>query len=244
MTEYIRSVFVPAMIQDVEIVTGFYEQHNPDTYKHTVKIVTNMDKARSILATFVPPYANIVPVFANAAPAKPDFNSTAEIKKAWKDYLDSVVGLSIDALHKTSNIPFMMEPLGEAEALDYGIIAPSPRLITNGDPNKSIYFSPVNIDKRGEMRNYEMIFHQVIMNDIDSLRNSFNSYKCFADPNPLKTLDEVLNFIQETGKIRYCLVLYTTAIVDIPIHSFTERTVWFYVQGCKTGIKALLLYDS
>lgn len=242
ISEYVRSIFVPALIQDVEIVTGFYEQRNPDTYKHTVKIVTNMDKARSVFATFVPSCENIIPVFADAPPVKPDANSTTEVKKAWKDYLDSVVTLSIDALHKTSNIPFMMEPLGEAEALDYGIVAPSPRVITNGDPNKSIYFSPVDIDRRGELKNYQMIFHQVIMNDIACLRNSFNSCKCFANPDPLRSLDAVMSFID--GKVRYCLILYTTAMVDIPIHSFSEKTVWFYVQGCKTGVKALLLYDA
>lgn len=241
ITEYSKSIFIPGMIQDVEIVTGYYEKCNPDTFKHTVKIVTNMDKSRSVLSTFVPPASNIIPVFA---PDRPNISSMPmeQQKKTVKEYYASVMSLSIDALHKTSNIPFMMEPLGEAQALDYGIVAPSPRTLVNGSNDHSIYFSPVNIDRHGEMVSYEMIFHQVIMNDITALRNTFNASQTFTDTDNMKLIDAVMQFIARlTG--RYCLVLYTTTQVDIPIHSFSEKTIWYYTQACKSGIRALLLYD-
>lgn len=262
ITEYIKSVFIPSMIQDTEIVTGFYESCNPSTFGHTIKIVTNMDKARSVLSTFVPSRTNILPVFAPDPPATMITNmglvinpasksinhaTTPQLERSiQKEYLNSVMSLAIDALHKTSNIPFLMEPLGEAQALDYGIVAPSPRMLVNGNSDHSIYFSPINIDRQGEMYSYEMIFHQVIMNDIVALRNSFNSSQCFSGTDTMKMLDTVMQFIAQlsVANKRYCLVLYTATQVDIPVHSFGEKTVWYYIQACKSGIRALLLYDK
>ena len=248
LTDYIAQNFVPCKVQDVEIITGYYEMENPTTYQSTVKIVSNMPVSRSSLAGHTPRLPNVVVVHPSEEQSIDPLSSgetleasVALSRRTKKAYLDEVMALVIDALHKTSNIPYMMEPLGESAAVDYGVVAPSPRVAIDGKSDRSIYFSPVDIDRTGLIQGADMIYHKTIMNDIVSLRNTFQSSQRFDGANAEESLTNALACLAD--KVRYCLVVYSTASLDIPIAHFTDVMVKSYVGACKGTMRFLLLFD-
>jgi len=239
LTEYVKENFVPHKLQDVEIVTGYYEMDNPATYRSTVKIVTNMPPGRSSLGGHVPRLPNVEVVY----PLEEQLFTGDKVvdHRVRKVYLDEVMLLVIDALHKTSNIPYMMEPLGESAAVDYGVVAPSPRVAVNGNTDRSIYFSPVDIDRTGVITGAEMIYHKTIMNDVVSLRNTFQFSERFEGHDIEQSFMGVLAGIG--GKRRYCVVVYSTAPLNIQIGHFTDEIVKVHVAACKRTLRFMLLYD-
>ena len=193
--------------------------------------------------------------------------SIATMRAMIKADLDQIMELVIDALHKTSNIPYMMEPLGEEGAVDYGIIAPSPRVVVNGNADRSIYFSPVNIDRVGVMQGADMVFHKYIMNDVLVVRNTFQNSQRFvpsitgarppspprSSTTPMTSSAQSIYSIEEAfssalalmeGKKRYCLVIYSTAMTSIPVNHFTDAMVKVAVSSCKASLRFTLLYDD
>lgn len=235
LTDYIKEVFIPHKLQDVEIVTGYYETLDAHSSRSVIKIVSNVPLSRSVLASqgeLIAPNTQIV---------HPPEGDLCELSTR-KTYLDALMLLVIDILHKTTNIPFMMEPLGKSGCLDYGVVAPSPRVITNADSNRSVYFSPVDIDRVGVIKGADMIFHNYIMNDILSVRSRFEKSRLFDKQEPEESFTEVLSYITQL-RTRYCLVIYSTATVDIPISHFTDEMVKESIKACKMKLRFLVLHD-
>jgi len=240
LTKYVKELFVPHKIQDVEIVSGYYDLEDAQTFRSNVKVVTNYPRSKSVLSNMKKSLPNIDLIFANETPTI-DYNSLEDLK-VLKDHLDSVRDLMIDTLHKTSNIPFMMEPLGESSSVDYGVVAPSPRIVVNGNIDKSMYFCPVNIDRIGKIKDYDMIYHKTIMNDVLSIQNTFKNSKRFDSHDMDKSFEAALSVIK-TLQTRYCLVIYSTFTSNIPINHFTDDMVKLAVTSSKNNIRFLLLHD-
>jgi hypothetical protein len=250
LTEYIKNAFIPCKLQDVEIVTGYYETIEHNTMRSVVKIVSNYPQSRSILTSHESSFMSNVRVIHpeenpltkyGLTPASLGNESVAPLRPALKKYLDDLTNLISDALHKTTNIPLMMEPLGESLCIDYGVIAPSPRAVTRGDPNRSIYFSPIDPDRIAIIKEGDMIFHQYILNDIFLLTNQFPKTKKFNKTDPHASFKETLSFISTLT--RYCLVIYSVVETNIPIESFADSMVKDTIKLCKTGLRFMVLHE-
>jgi hypothetical protein len=242
LTDYIKENFIPCKLQDVEIVTGYYEKIEQVDLRSVIKIVTNYPPSQSVL-TPQRPIPNVQIVYPRE---KPELDLGVESSRSeLKSYLDSLMSLFTDALHKTSNVPYMMEPLGKSECIDYGIVAPSPRTITNADVNRSIYFSPIDIDRLDVIDDIDMIFHHYITNDIISIQNQFETSQRFTGWDVEQSFTSAMTLIQKLrlcGK-RYCLLIYTTANINIPIHSFDGKMVKDGIRSCKLKLRFLVLHD-
>lgn len=239
LTEYIKGAFVPCKLQDVEIVTGYYETNELTTSRLMVKIVSNFPSSRSVLVSqrmiCTPTVQSVHP------PERPEGDS----RVGQKAYLDELMLLVIDALHKTTNIPFMMEPLGESACVDYGVVSPSPRVIANADVNRSIYFSPIDIERLAKSTGADMIFHQYILNDVFSVQTQFKGSTRFAKPDVEQSFTAAFSLMRDLDKqqTRFCLVIYSTSIVDLPIYSFTNKMVKSSIAACKANLRFLVLHD-
>jgi hypothetical protein len=249
LTEYIKNAFVPHKLQDVEIITGYYEINECESKRSTVKIVSNFPRNQSVLATreagFLPNvqviHPNELPDEISAACGESGNSSVVLARSLKKKYLDDLMLLVSDALHKTTNIPYLMGPIGDSECIDYGVISPSPRLIAGASPERSVYFSPVNLERVGIISGTDMIFHQYILNDVSSLANQFKFSRSFLKTDIEKSFTEALAFIRTLS--RYCLVIYSTASTSIPIESFTDRMVKENIKLCKMELRFIVLHD-
>jgi hypothetical protein len=244
LTEYIKEAFIPCKLQDVEIITGYYEPVECTSKRSIVKIVSNYPQSLSALTSrepnFKPNICIVHPEEKPAAPTEQDTDPTL-YRSNLKKYLDGLMLLVSDALHKTTNIPLIMEPIGESKCIDYGIVAPSPRVIAGASSNRSIYFSPVDLDRVVSSRESEMFFHQYILNDIFLLSNQFSKSKKFTKTDTYQSFKEVLTHILTLA--RYCLVIYSAVSTEIDINSFTNNTIKNSVKLCKTGLRFIVFYD-
>jgi hypothetical protein len=234
-SKFLKEVFVPSKLLDVEIITGFYENGKTDQDEHKICIVTNKPREYSSIQDFNPPTPTIHVTYADPYPDDFfDLNPDKALQSR-KSYLDKLMETSLGAMHNTSNIPFVASPRGENKAIDFGIVSPTTRIITNAIINKGIYMSPINIDKKDCLNAFSAIFHNILLNDYIVLKNTFEQERDF--PN----MDLVLSFLP--GCARYCLVLYTASEVDIDIESFTCQDAKRFIIRSKNTVRIRLLFD-
>jgi hypothetical protein len=233
--EHLKKLFIPRKLLNVEIVTGYYEKGEECNRIH---IVTNRDKENSAiknLGTNLPTNTTVLK-YADDLPA--GFYSSDFPISERKAYLNKLMFQSIEAMQNTSNIPYLTGPRGIENALDYGIVSPTTRILTNAPVNKGIYFSPIDCDLCGAMDGYEMIFHKFILNDIISLQNTFSKRI------DLLTFEKVIEYVLLSNLSRYCLIIFTPIKVDLKVYDFSFSEVKRLVSICKTALKFRLLYDN
>lgn len=216
--DYVRKLFVPAKIQNVEIISGHY-----DSNQRINVIDTNFPKEKSILQNI-------------------NLNSIAmkDTTISFTDQVDAtnyerVVEEVIRKIEKTTNIPLFLEPQGKSKAIDFGVVSLSPRAMVCATMDKSIYFSPINIDNNMFNGDYDMFFHKMVMQDIIQIKS------IFANESYFQNFQQVLWFIQ--SKTRYCLVLYSATSVNLVIESFSSSDASTSAQSCKKTIKFYLFFD-
>jgi hypothetical protein len=211
ITEYIEKLFVPCKLQDVEIISGFY-----DCVKSVNVVNTNFSKENSSL--------NDVPSIGST---EIRYLNVSDMKVAIRE----VIG----RIERTTNIPILLKPIGSEKAIDFGIVAPSPRILVNGNMDKSVYFSPISLENFHHTSEYETLFHNIVMQDIIQVRSMFDHEKIF------KTLQEVLDFVNT--KNRYCLLIFTNTKPKITIERFTWEDVRECVDLCKKTVQYKLFYS-
>ena len=222
ITEYVRNRFVPAKIDNAEIITGYFELSEQQSNfinifekRQTSIISTNKSENNSILKDV-------------------DF----KVKNFKKEFLGDIEDLEkrldsvIQVCENTTNIPFMTRPLGPNKAVDFGLISPSPTTFIRSKIKKSVYFSPIDIDSN-ILRNYrEMFFKNYIINEMVKLIDKFENYKYF--PN----LKNVLDFLKTLpNEAEYCLVIFSTNDPKITLTSFQVSEVQHNVKIAKETMK-------
>lgn len=231
--EHVRKNYIPSKLRDVEIVTGYFEQgvkNYTTNEKSETKIIltTNFSRNNSCLNQISPDE-----YLGKNLEVKFPKEETDFLNK--KDFLDYLMGFCSDAIYKTSNIPFLLEPLGKERAIDFGIISPSPRILAGANMKKTIYFCPINI-KNNKKENYEILFHQIIMKDILTIEKEFSSKNLNFDSIVL-----VLQFLQT--KSEYCLIIYCDYDFDISLTNFNQYDIKRHLDGCKRKIKFVVFYN-
>lgn len=233
LIDYIRNNFIPKKLQDVEIITGFFENHE-NTQR--INICTNYSKNTSSIKSFDESSFIGHNMTITYAPV-------VETKEDYEKLLSHISG----SIHKTTNIPYVIEPLGKNKAIDFGIVAPSPRSILRADLRKSIYFSPIDIENIDIKSGYSTVFHHFILKDILSISENFpeiiemKSGKQIPGKVYLNSIADVMNFINERCEA-YCLVLYSRYNVDIKITSFKENEISDAMKNCKDTLSFKLFY--
>lgn len=243
LTDYIAAGFVPHMLQDVEIVTGYYEMIDQGSSRSMVTIVSNFPKEHSVLRNRENDMMSNVqvvhpPEMPRTSPATEDLWRSER-----RAYLDSLMLFVSNALSRTTNIPYIMEPLGESGCIDYGVVSPSPRVTTRADISRSIYFVPVDIDRVGVVTGSDMLFHHYIMNDVLSLRSQFRTQKRFDNGSTSQMLTDAFRWISDLASSRYCLVIYSTAVINISFTDFDNKTIADAITMCKSKLRFLVLHD-
>lgn len=214
LSEYVRKSFVQAKMYDAEIISGHYEGRGKK-----VVISTNFKQSDSSISSEEKERLKKWNVNIEYSPEEQD---------SVPDYTHSVI-------RKTSNIPFLLEH-DINECLDFGVIAPTPRSLLNNDPNRSIYFSPINIREDKSQSLPGTMFYRMILNDIILLENSFTSKVNYDD------LKQAIAFAQT--KSRYCLLIYTSSDIIINITSFSKREVVKGIANSKAFAHYVVFYSQ
>lgn len=213
MQEYIRKAFVPAKIRDVEIISGYYQ-----TEQKKVVISTNFTEGTSSL-------------------------SATERQKLQRWNTDLLYGPEdvnelmthvCSTIQRTSNIPYLLQS-DDNNSIDFGVIAPSPRTLLNINPNRSIYFCPINLQEDKNSSLYETIFYRTIINDVITIENQFTSRQDFNDAAT------ALAFA--LSKSQRALVMYTVSDIVIPITSFSKIDVAFGMRNAKRLMRYIVFYS-
>lgn len=228
---YVKDLFIPCKIQDVEIITGHYrlsDDSDNQTDDQAIVISTNQPKSKSVLKDFKP-NLNCIEVSFSPEPT----GTTQSEKEA---YWDLVMKRAVDSIKYTTNIPILLEPLDNVSALDFGIVAPNPQSIVNKEVKKSIYFCPVNLDKCDCNNTYGIVFRNYILKDIISICHKFNNHENF------KSVDEVLQTINSSQLTDYCLVIYSTNVITMSIDKFDDRATKHFMEASKKSVKFRLSY--
>jgi len=235
LTDHLKKTFIPHKCQDVEIITGFFDSVNDF---QRINITTNFIQNNSILKNYDENNftgGNLVITYAE------QFSESKTNKENYDILLDYIS----DSIHKTTNIPFMIEPFGKNQATDFGIVAPSPRVILKADVTKSIYFAPIDIDNNDPKSQYVTLFHHFILKDILSIEEKFplkiGQKSVKNNVNYLRTLKDALNFICNFCE-EYCLVIYSKTSISIHITNFNESDVKNAVNHCKNTLSFKLFY--
>ena len=224
INDFARELFVLSKLQDVEIITGYYE--SVGNLNKTI-ITTNFTEENSSLdKNYVANYFDSVVNF-------PVFPHPVSDKKKNLEYL---YNFCMDSMYKTSNIPFLVESLGDQEAVDFGIVAPSPFFMVNSTMNKAIYFSPIDIEQNKKSSSYEILFYNIIRKDIYVISKDYTHNIKFD------TMDEVLNFIPNF--LKYTLVIYCAYDFYMSLENFNPDELKKHVNMCKQNIKYKLFYNE
>lgn len=231
INDFINKNFIPCKLKDVEIITGFFEkgeiinvEEKPET---KIVLTTNYSSDTSLLKDVDPSKY----IGGNLKIQFPEDEANFDNKK---NYLDYLMNFCNSALYKTTNIPFLIEPLGKERSVDFGIIAPSPRLIANANMKKTFYFSPININDNSK-ENYEAFFHQIILKDIISIEKLFEFKESFSE------LRDVLNFL--LTKIEYCVIAFCDHNFSISVTNFDSFDVKRHIISCKRSIKYIVFFN-
>lgn len=225
--DFVNKTFLPSRLEDIEIISGFYEQGEVDSPNTTCVLTTNFPQTTSHLNTInASEYLG-----GNLRIDYPKPESTFSNRREFLDYL---MKFCTDSIYKTSNIPYLLEPFGKERACDFGIISPSPRILAKANIKKTIYFSPINIENN-KKTGYSLVFHQMIMKDILTIEQSFTSRQNFL--NFQLVLDQIAT-IQE-----YCLLIYCDYNFDFLITDFDNKLINKHLRECKNRIKFVLFYN-
>jgi len=226
---YITQNFIPHSLRDLEIITGFYTETNEN--KINIVLTTNFPKNLSYLKNLNPEEY----IGKNLSVEFPMDENEYKNTNSKRHYLDYLMKFCIDAIYKTSNIPYLLNPIGEEKANDFGIISPSPRILAKANMKKSIYFSPVNLENN-KKKNYELLFHQLILRDITSIESMLKK-----KTDVYKTFDNVLKFLE--NKKEYCIIAYCSCDFELSITNFTDEMIREKINLCKKNIKYIVFYN-
>lgn len=213
MYEYLVKTFVPAKMRDVEIISGYYK-----TEEKKVVITTNMTSAQSSIGA---------QQRERLSSWRTDFSYAPE-------NLDELMAHTCNTIRRTSNIPYLLES-DDRGSVDFGVIAPSPVVLLNVDPNQSIYFSPIDLDIDKSDSLAHSVFYRMILNEVIGVENRFSSKEKF------RRIVDALPFAQ--SKTRYALVIYTRADIRIPIDNFNSSKVRESIEQTKASIGFYVFYD-
>lgn len=208
LNEFIKEAFIPAKMRDVEIISGYYRSE-----EKKVVISTNLSEMNSSLSQI-----------DSSRLAKWDIQFTYGPSD-----MNDLMKYTHDVIRRTSNIPYLLES-DDRDSIDFGVIAPSPRLLLNVDPHQSIYFSPIDITADYSTSLMNSIFHRMILNDIIMIENQFDTRKDFDD------LIKAFEYIHT--KVKYVLIIYTKSDIVIPITNFGKKQI----QTSIIHAKSLLRY--
>jgi hypothetical protein len=220
--DYMRKLFTYKKIQDVEIISGYFETK---AEKSRIIIGTNYREKDSFLK------GNTINVMKSI-----NFLYQREKKETEsdKDYLSEVMNNSLDIINKTTNIPILIEPLGENESVDFGIVSPSPMDFVKTLNGKVFYFSPINLDKDKEDSLYKSYFRNLIIKDICIIKQKYKVQKDITD------LMEFKNFYDSTSN--FSVVIYVSCDIDLNIESFTYDEFERAIKLTKSYVKFMVFY--
>ena len=228
LTDYVKQIFIPCKLMDVEIITGYFSY----TRKRVV-LSTNMHIDASHLN-------------------ERNFDFTHVDREHNNGNMDAI----IKSIESTTNIPYMLPPLSVSigasnmnrstpgnqevpiatqrtmidERVDYGIHSPSPLTFMkrgSGKMKKVIYFSPINLRKTYDTDISQFIFINLIQTEITRLSSDYHEFKEWYNEVPLNELVKLE---------RYLLVIYTTIDVNLNIVKFTSLDAKEYVRQIKNDI--------
>lgn len=223
INNHVKKLFVLSKLQDVEIITGYYETVNNI---NRIVITTNLtEEFSSIDKNYVSKCSNNIVKF-------PIFPSQTNKK----ENLNYLFDFCLDSMYKTSNIPFLIQSIGDQKAIDFGIVAPSPFFIVNSTMDKTIYFAPINIDKNEKISTYEIIFYNIIRKDIFFIEKQYGLEKKFT------SMQNVLDFIVNIPK--YTLIIYICCDFTISLENFNSKEISKQIDICKENISYKLFYDA
>lgn len=217
MLTYLERTFVPCKMRDVEIISGYYKSE-----EKKVIISTNFTAETSSIT----------------AQQKSKLSKwRVDITHGPTDVKD-MMSYTNDTIRRTTNIPYLLES-DDKSSVDFGVIAPTPRILLNIDPSRTIYFSPIDITTD---RSYSLpgaIFQRMIVNDIIALENRFQIRTDFNDITAALSLITT----KHNSNTRYALVMYTKSSIALPITKFTSTDVRQAIVNAKTNMGYTVYYD-
>lgn len=219
---YVRNLFIPSKLKDVEIITGYYSYT-----KGKIVLSTNMNSNDTLLK-----------------------HEHFDLTNADTEHCDGNFEMIFKSVEATTNVPFLLPNLtvmntatngtsnssgtNEAsldERVDYGIHSPSPlTFVKNVSPTlkQVIYFSPINIEKNYTSDFRGLLFINMIQTEITRLSMKYNSFETYTDLTFLSHLvDDKM----------YLLIIYTTVDVNMSIGNFTSFQSKEYVKRIKENTK-------
>lgn len=220
---FTKKNFIPSKLLDVEIITGYFETKDNS---NRIVLTTNYPRSRSSLSE-----DNITNIGTNMCLKHPKSESDFANRI---DYLDYLMDFCIDSVSKTSNIPYLVNAIGDEKSVDFGVVSPSPMIYANAEINKCIFFSPIDIDDLTSDSMYQIFFHNLILKDVYCLKQNY--------PNMIKkdNFQDVIDFLED--KSHYFIVIYTRNKVNLNILKFTFTDYHKAIQDCKSEIKTLIFY--
>jgi hypothetical protein len=210
--EFIITNFIPSKLRLTEIITGSYS-----TKQGRVVLSTNFDSQRSELN-------------------ETNFDLTA-VSVEHNDYDLVKVLRSIEA---TTNIPFLLPPLGDEKLVDYGIHSPSPLTFIRGRNsmnsgnnnsllNQVVYMSPINVEKTYHEDTRTLMYMNTIHTEISRLTSDFSTYETFTDYSFLEKVP--------LDNTRFLLLIYTTYEIELTIVDFKPEDVFVSLERMRNLVK-------
>lgn len=214
MGAYLRRVFIPAKMRDVEIISGYYKMNEKE-----VVITTNFIDGQSSISLAQKERLREWNVRLSYGPTD----------------MDELMTHTCNTIQRTSNIPYLLE-CDDKSSVDFGVIAPSPRQLLNVDPHQTIYFCPIDLTTDKGSSLLTSITYRMIVNDIITIENSFTGKETF------NTLTAALQFAG--SKSRYALIIYTKSDIVIPLTSFGKKEVQEGIAQTKAAIQFLVYHGA
>jgi hypothetical protein len=206
---YINEHFVPSKLTNVEIITGYFSKT-----KGKIVLSSNLSSTSNTLLK------------------AEHFDLTSTDVEHCDGQLPSI----LKSIEATTNIPYLLPPLGRSKDIDYGVHSPSPVTFAKlGTPtlDQVVYFSPIDIERTTSSDFLELTFLNSIHTEILRLSapyHRFTDYKDLTFLDQLATLDKFL------------LIAYTPVEVDLSVVSFTSADVKDLVKRIKNNTKFRLYY--
>lgn len=223
ITEYIQKEFAFQKIQDVEIISGYFEIIDK---KNQITIDTNYTLRNSYLKP-----ENLVNI-SNLV--KINYSRDQRNNEPRSNYLKQILDESTETICKTSNIPLFLEPIGETKAIDFGIVSPSPVDFVKNISGRIIYFSPTNMSNIKEASIYSTYFKNLIIKDIAIMKQNFTHETKFEDAIDFKTFFD--------SHDDFFAVIFCDCEINLALESFTSEQFHNNMLACKEKIKFLVFH--
>lgn len=201
--KFIISSFPESKLMNIEIITGFYSRK-----------------------------ASKVCISSNLMPSESALSATnfllGDVDVEHNEGKMLPILRSIEA---TTNIPFLLPPIGESKLIDYGIHSPSPLTFLRGNSQllkKVVYFAPIDVEKTGHTDTKTLVFINTIHTEISRLSSGFSGYTSYRDFSFLGKL-----FASE----RYLLVIYTPYETTLSLVDFRWEQVATTVDLIKKDVR-------